>query len=725
MDSSSIHTNSSLNGNAQNGLSSLRLSIASTFTSNPVEDVLRFWGKKFGFRTTVHFSTYDQVFQELLDQNSSLNHPDNDARVVILRMDDWIRNMSDIGESSVHSQIDANITSLCEYAAKASTYVEAPLFVTIARNSTDSLISQEKQNKYEQLIRNCLSAHSNIHVTTSADIDRKYGVVDYYDAQKDQLGHIPFKSAYFTALATSVFRNVLASKRKPCKVIVLDCDNTLWGGVCGEVPPERLSLSEPYSLLQAFMLLQMTSGKILCLCSKNVQEDVERVFYERPDMIIREEDIVSSKINWQPKSQNIKELAEELNLGLDSFIFVDDNPLECAEVRANCPEVLTLNLPERLEDIGLFLNHVWAFDTLKSTSEDKKRTRSYKDNIKRSCFQDNSSSLKEFLEGLNLDISIKDAVPEEISRVSQLTYRTNQFNFTTIRRSEEDIEKLLDRNGYVCKVCRVKDRFGDYGLVGAMLYKILPGRILLDSFMLSCRVLGRGVEYNMLKSVGEAAKAHRIDTVQVNFRETEKNLPARNFLQSVLRGFSGKIPLINDGYVIPSDYLSELIHDPDSKKSREPRTNKPVKKTISKVPGEHLDQIYEQIAKELNHPSKIDELLRAPKESTSRKPPALSAVRKRDSLQIITEIWENILDREDIGPEDHFFDVGGTSLKAVEVLSQLNEQFNKKLTIVSLFEHSTPRLLVELVENREENKSELDRIIKRAGSRRNRMRQRK
>ncbi|MEX2573307.1 MAG: phosphopantetheine-binding protein, partial [Balneolaceae bacterium] len=348
----------------------------------------------------------------------------------------------------------------------------------------------------------------------------------------------------------------------------------------------------------------------------------------------------------------------------------------------------------------------------------------YKDNIKRSGFQNDSSSLKEFIEGLNLDIRIKEATPEEISRVSQLTYRTNQFNFTTIRRSEKEIEEVLGRDGFVCKVCRVKDRFGDYGLVGAMLYKILPGRILLDSFMLSCRVLGRGVEHSMLRSVGETARAHGLGTVQVNFGETEKNLPARNFLQAVSRDYSGSIPLTDEGYVMPSDYLSGLIYDPDNQKSGESRANGQVKKSVSNASREHQGQIFEQIAKELHQPSKIDELLREKKDSNVKKPPASSSA-ERDPLQKITEIWESTLDRENIGPDEHFFAVGGTSLKAVEVLSQLNEQFNKNLTIVSLFEHSTIRLLAELVESRVENNSEFDRIIKRAGSRRNRIQAKK
>lgn len=698
----------------------MRLSITSTFTSNPIEDAFVFWSKKFGFKTVVHFSQYDQVFQELLDQNSSLNHPHNDARMVFVKFDDWTRNLSNKEESFIHSHIVTNIHSLCEYTARSASYVKSPLFLTITRNSRNSFIKPDKQSEYEQLIRDNLSEHSNIFITTSGEIDEKYPVGDYYDEQRDQLGHIPYKREYFTALATSVFRKVLASKRKPYKVIVLDCDNTLWDGVCGEVGPQGINLSEPYKKLQLFMLQQVKSGKILCLCSKNVQEDVDSVFSKRPDMIIKEKDIVSSKVNWQPKSQNIKKLSEELNLGLDSFIFVDDNPVECAEVRANCPEVLTLNLPRRPEEISSFLEHSWPFDFLKTTNEDQQRTKLYKDNIKRSSYRNYSSSLKEFIDGLNLDINIKNAEPEEISRVSQLTYRTNQFNFTTIRRSEEEIKKLLKTEEFTCKVCRVKDRFGDYGLVGAMLYQTLPDRIVLDSFMLSCRVLGRGVEHELLKSVGEAAVAKGIESIQINFQKSDKNQPALNFLKSVFEDFSPK----ENGYMASSAFVSNLSYDPEENKPPESKSNIPSEDSTQKSPVDNNSMLFEKIAHHLNSASKITHQLSSNGDSKNGVQPKSSPEKGKNTLQIITEIWEKQLNKTGIGPNQHFFDVGGTSLKAVEVLSQLNERFNKNLTIVSLFEHSTIQSLANLVEDTPSENNEFSKIMKRATSRRDRLRQR-
>ncbi len=699
----------------------MRLSIASTFTCNPIEEAFKFWGEVFGFKTRVCFSPYDQVFQELLNRHSSLNQPDNDARIVIVKFDDWTRNLSKEEESSLHSHIVSNIRFLSEYAAISASFVKSPLFLTIARNSRDSCIKPDKQLIYEKLIRDHLSVNSNIYITTSSEVDTKYPVDDeYYDVQRDQLGHIPYRLEYFTGLGTFVFRKILASKSNPYKVIVLDCDNTLWSGVCGEVGPNGIRLSEPYRNLQSFMLRQMKSGRIFCLCSKNVQQDVDRVFSENYNMIIKEQDIVSSKINWQPKFQNIKELSEELGLGLDSFIFLDDNPLECAEMRANCPEVLTLNLPDRPEEITSFLEHAWPFDFLKKTNEDQQRTKLYKDNIKRSDYENVHSSLKEFIKGLDLDICLKNAGPEDLSRISQLSYRTNQFNFTTLRRSEEEIKNMLNKDGFTCKICRVKDRFGDYGLVGVMLYHELSNRIVLDSFMLSCRILGRGVEHEMLKSVGEEALGMGIDSVQINFIKTEKNQPALNFLQSVFEDF---FPTEN-GYLISSTHVSKLSYDPDKNRPVYNTTNGEVLKSSLNTPGKNKSILFEQIAKELNSALKITQRLPSYRYSPTSQETGSSPDAGKDAVQIITEIWENILGTTDIGPQQHFFNEGGTSLKAVEVLSQLNERFNKNLTIVSLFEHSTIQSLADLVQDIPAENTEFNKIKEIAASRKDRFRQR-
>jgi FkbH-like protein len=300
------------------------------------------------------------------------------------------------------------------------------------------------------------------------------------------------------------------------------------------------------------MLAQHEAGMVLCLCSKNVEEDVAAVFEKNPGMRLRRESVIASRINWQAKSQNLRELAAELQLGLDSFIFVDDNPVECAEVEANCPEVLTLQLPEKAEEIPSFLRNVWAFDHWKITDEDRKRSAMYRENLGREQLRKNTGGLEEFLASLNLQIDIHAMQPDELARVAQLTERTNQFNCTTIRRTEGDIEKLCE-DGRECLTVKVADRFGDYGLVGVVIFSSASDAIVVDTLLLSCRVLGRKVEHRIVARLGNIARERGLSRVDIAFVPTKKNKPALDFLQSVASQFREK-----DVYRIPAEQAAQV-----------------------------------------------------------------------------------------------------------------------------------------------------------------------
>jgi FkbH-like protein len=233
------------------------------------------------------------------------------------------------------------------------------------------------------------------------------------------------------------------------------------------------------------MRSQMDAGMLLAICSKNNEDDVAEVFRQNKDMPLRPEHFAAKRVNWRPKSENLKGLAKELRLGLDSFIFVDDNPMECAEVEASCSGVLAVQLPEQTDQIPGFLKHLWAFDHLKLTSEDKQRTLLYQQNREREQFQAQALSFSDFLAGLNLQITIESATAEQLPRVAQLTQRTNQFNFTTRRRTEAEIQLLAqDPNSKIITIT-VSDRFGDYGLVGVVIYSLGPQSVEVDSFLLS------------------------------------------------------------------------------------------------------------------------------------------------------------------------------------------------------------------------------------------------
>ena len=262
---------------------------------------------------------------------------------------------------------------------------------------------------------------------------------------------------------------------------MLDCDNTLWKGVVGEDGTAGIAIPPAWRALQQFMVELSGRGFLLCLSSKNDEADVLDVLDHRPDMVLKRKHLVAWRINWQPKSENIRSLAHELNLGLESFIFIDDNPLECAEVRAACPEVLTLRLPIEGE-LTPFLEHVWAFDRFQLTAEDQERTAMYQQEVERGRFLKQALTIEDFLTGLDLKIKISEPARSQLARVAQLTQRTNQFNFTTIRRTDSEVERLAE-SGLECWIVEVSDRFGDYGLVGVMIAGEQDGALTIDTLL--------------------------------------------------------------------------------------------------------------------------------------------------------------------------------------------------------------------------------------------------
>ena len=635
------------------------------------------------------------------------------------------------------TQLERNLSDFIQAVSAFMKRSKVPLLVSVCRPSPDIAASGNYTRFFERIesrLEEELAAFSNVHLIRDEDAEKNYPVEHYYDPEGDALGHVPYTSAYFTALGTSLFRQIQAIERKPYKVIVLDCDNTLWTGVCGEDGVDGVRIDAARKRLQSFVREQMDAGMLLCLCSKNVEEDVRAVFDFHTDMPLKWSDLVATKINWRPKSENLIALAEELQLGLDSFIFIDDNPMECAEVRAGCPEVLTLQLPVSPEAIEPFLYHQWAFDRLEITEEDQKRTQRYKENAGREAYRKTALSFASFIEGLQLDVQISEPAPDQLTRLAQLTQRTNQFNFTTIRRNEAQIGTLLREGALRAAVVAVKDRFGDYGLVGAMLYYETDTALQLDTMLLSCRVLGKGVEYQMLQYLGKQALAAECPNVSIAFIPTRKNQPARDFLERVSNGASthtlpeayfqatrGK----TDGptgqgieYILAVDKLNDLSFDPGKavQESTENAGAKPAKTTEKPEIATDL-QILERIA--LNYTT-VDDILHAI-DTKPRHKRSLDTrfVAPTDDLQrSIAEIWQDVLELDRVGIDDPFFDIGGTSLKAVQTISRLKQDLQVDIATVSLFDKTTVREIAALLSGKDEGKEKTAAVRNRGERRR-------
>jgi FkbH-like protein/FkbM family methyltransferase len=606
------------------------------------------------------------------------------------------------GRERGQSSLIRNTRDFCVALQSFAKQTTTPLILCVCPRSPDAKADAELNaslNEAEQALLSEAGTMPNVHTIRSTTLMKRYPVKDYYDPHGHDLGHVSYTPEGYAAIGTAVFRKFFTLKSRPFKAIVLDCDNTLWKGVCGEDGPRGIEISPPFRALQEFMIEQMKAGMLLCLCSKNNEQDVLDVFEQRADQPLKREHLVSWRINWNSKSQNLHSLAQELNLGLDSFIYVDDNPVECADVRINCPGVLTLQLPPNTESFASFLNHVWALDHSGSTGEDQTRTRMYQESLKRQQFREQSMSLKDYVKGLQLRVEIAEATDDQLGRVSQLTFRTNQFNFTTLRRSEQEIRNFLNRENAKCLAVRVADRFGDYGLVGVVIYETNADRFKVDTLLLSCRVLGRGVEHAVVSHLGQRAVREGKRFVELTCLPTEKNQPAREFISSLGERYR------NDGgmtWTLPAEHLASVEYNPDRANGQEEKaTVKPERLTYHRRWGFDVSDLSERLQRIGEEWCDISRLGKAIEEYRFRNEashesvtPSLAPTDGESGLETaLLNIWRKVLGRPRIGMNDNFFEVGGTSLRAVQVIATIKKELKQTLSIVSLFECPTVALL--------------------------------
>ena len=374
-------------------------------------------------------------------------------------------------------------------------------------------------------------------------VEARHGKSRIRDERLWYIASLPFSDSFLPVMAGEYLRYIRPLKGLTRKCLVLDLDNTLWGGVVGEDGLEGIKIggtSAPgnaFADFQHALLTLSRRGILLALCSKNNSEDVWPVLEMHPDMILRRKDFAASRINWQDKASNIQEIALELNLGLDSFVFLDDNPAERGLVRQSCPEVMTPEMPRDPAQYTRLLLSLDVFETLSLTEEDLRRGELYREQQSRRDFEANAKSaadipgdLNAYLAGLEMKVTLAPATPFTLPRIAQLLNKTNQFNMTTRRLSEAQVQEMAAAPAeWGLYAVSVADRFGDSGLTGAAIIKKSSKVWEIDSFLLSCRVLGRGVEDALLVYLLNQARSAGVLHLRGLFLVTAKNSPASGF----------------------------------------------------------------------------------------------------------------------------------------------------------------------------------------------------
>jgi acyl carrier protein len=344
----------------------------------------------------------------------------------------------------------------------------------------------------------------------------------------------------------------------------------------------------------------------------------------------------------------------------------------------------------------MFLDHIWAFDHAGSTSEDRNRTRLYRDNAMRRRLLERSLSLKDYVKGLQLRVEMAEATEEQFARISQLTYRTNQFNFTSIRRSESEIRDVLRREGAHCLAVRVADRFGNYGLVGAVMYDSGGDRFQVGTLLLSCRVLGRGVEHEVVAELGRRALREGKQLVEVTIRATERNQPAREFIASIANRACAHG---GSSWTFPAQELARVQYDPESTNAREEgsasiiRPKAPDSRRAWDFDEVDLGERLQRIGGEWHDTQRLAKAIEEYRLRSHPSDTPFEAATEAALQTALLNTWRKVLGRPRIGPHDNFFEVGGTSLRAVQIIAAVKKELKRTLSIVSLFECPTVALL--------------------------------
>lgn len=514
------------------------------FTITSSSNILpgNFFWKKLEQNTKLSFAEYGSWAQSILNATSDENI------ISVLFLKDFVNFIDD---EDLEEKLDM-IKKIMEERSNRDQGMTVLLFSsqfdTNILDTTREYLSLNKKilNFLNQMFE--LSNKNNNFIFCNIDlIFSKIGYDNCFDNRNWYLARCHLSTKGLEAMSSTIeeiiFKKYFSSK----KLLILDCDNTLWGGVVGEDGLDGIILGQD-GHGKAFEDFQKTiknisdKGILLGLLSKNSEKDVMDVFNKHNSMILKKDDIVISKINWKEKSNNILEIASELNLGLDSMVFWDDNPIEREKVKINIPDVSVVEPPKNIFDWPQYLKNLNFFSKFKITSEDTKKKEQYKIRSKFIEGKNNFKSEIDYLKSIKLDPKIKEISADNISRASQLSLKTNQFNFRTIRYSESDIKKKKNEIDEDIFMVSLNDLYGDHGNIALVcLKKLSDSEVFLENFLMSCRVIGRYLEFWILKKIVDKCNILGVEKLKIEYLVTKKNKMILDFLEQLPLSLSDNI----------------------------------------------------------------------------------------------------------------------------------------------------------------------------------------
>jgi len=542
-----------LNG-VEAGLTELRVAFLANFTVQPLATLLSARAVTSGLLIRPYVAPFDTWMQEILDDASGLRRTAADVVVLAPTLDGLapplLTDFLALEGEQAGQLIDATVSTIENAVERLRSWSAArvllhsfPLPTSRALGLIDGSRPDGQSSAFRALddrLRAIAARHPDVFVV---DMDRLIAIVGerrWRDRRMAVVGGLPFTMDALHAMAEEHLRYLRAFSGRARKVLVVDADETLWGGIVGEVGVDGVALGDGYPGacfvdVQRALLELRRRGVLLALNSSNNPADVDEMLATHPRMLLRRSDFAAVRVNWEDKAANVASIAEELSVGVDSVVMMDDSPAECERIRMALPEVLTIHLDGDPAGHGDRVRGLAVFDTLTYGDEDRKRAARYRDEAARRDLQRALPTLDAYYASLDMTLSVEPIGPRTIGRAADLTQRTNQFNLAPRRFTRDELAAALAAPATEGYIFGLHDRFGDHGLIALAIIDDAGQTVRISTLLMSCRVLKRTVEHTLLAFLGQRVRDRGASHIEGLFRRTAKNEAAAGFYRD--RGF--------------------------------------------------------------------------------------------------------------------------------------------------------------------------------------------
>lgn len=527
-----------------NNGSKYNIGILSNIIINSFKDILEYQCYKNNINPSVEIGNYDNIVQDsLIYSHKDLIIIFYDTLNIFDGVDEFFENINQDSYLSLLTKCTNELDIVFKNLEKT------PSVIINSFSTSTHTLSSTRVSKLETFIKELNDyLYKNVPINFCIlNIDKIFantGIRELVDYRFFNSSKAPYTINFFKQYVEEIEHILLKNNGKLKKAIIFDCDNTLWKGVLGEDGIDGIEMGiashtgKYFNMVQRLIVYLSQQGIIIGLCSKNNEKDIFELFDLHKDIVLKEKHIVVHKINWSDKASNLKEISEELNIGLDSIVFVDDSSFEINLVREQLPEVTTIQVPSNIYLYPSFLlKNIYKYFNLNATKDDLKKTDMYKEQLLRSQEKNKYTSIDEYLSSLEIEITIEKDNLNQIERLSQLTQKTNQFNLTSKRYTENQIKNFILSEDFHVYSLSVRDKFGENGITGLCIIhenKIANGSILnIDTLLMSCRIIGRNIEFQFFNSIMKHFLDFKIIEIRAAYIRSKKNEQVNNFYEKL------------------------------------------------------------------------------------------------------------------------------------------------------------------------------------------------